>query len=136
METIEYTVTEFQDAGDQCRGTVADLILDAHLIPSCGLIPPFRVVAEVMRSGGGDGGMGPGCIWSPFELSEADYFEAVACLERFTTDDLKGRHRDPGIVGEIQPDYSAPDTDDYLVWLDSLVQRGHMPGAPFRDVRR
>ena len=112
------------------------MLFRSHLIPPCGLIPPFRVVAAVIRSGGSRGGMSPGCVWSPFELSEDDYFQAVARLERFTPDDLRGRHRDPHIAGEIQLDYSAPDTDDYLAWLDSLVQRGYLPGGPFREVRR
>lgn len=131
MESIEYTVTEFHGPDGQCRGTVADLILDAHLIPPCGLIPPFRVVAAVLRSGGSRGGMSPGCFWQPFELSEDDYLKAVGHLERITQDDLKSRHRDPRIAGEIQPDYAAPDTDDYAAWLKSLVHRGLL-----KEVRR
>ena len=136
METIEYTVTEFHGGASRCRGTVADLMLDAHIIPPYGLIPPFRVVAAVIRSGGSHGGMSPGCVWSPFELSEDDYYQAVARIEQFTPDDLRSRHRDPHITSEIQPDYTTPDTDDYRVWIDSLVQRGHLPGGPFREVRR
>lgn len=123
METIEYTVTDFHGPGGQCRGTLADLILDAYLIPRCGLIPPFRVLAARLRTGGGDGGMSPGCIWAPFELSEDDYWQAVERLERVTPDDMKIRHRDPQIEGEIRQDYSAPDTDNYIIWLDSLAQR-------------
>ena len=136
LQTVEYTVTEPHGANGPCRGTVVDLMLDAHMIPSCGLIPPFRVVAAVIRSGGSHCGMSPGCFWSPFELSEGEYSHAIARLESFTPNDLRGRHRDPRIVGEIQPDYSAPDTDDYQTWLDSLVHRGHLPGGPFREVRR
>lgn len=74
--------------------------------------------------------MSPGCIWEPFELREDDYWLAIEKLENFSPEDLRGRHRDPHIVGELQPDYSAPETDDYVAWLDSLVQRGHLPGAP------
>ena len=124
METIEYTDTEFHGQDGQCRGTVADLMLDAYLIPPCGLIPPFRVVAAVLRSGGSRGGMSPGCVWQSFELNESDYLHAVEKLERFTPEDLRSRHRDPHIAGEIQPDYAAPDTDNYSAWLDSLSHRG------------
>ncbi len=124
METIEYIVTEFRGPDGRCRGTVADLMLDAHMIPRCGLIPPFRVVAAVFRSGGGDGGMSAGCIWRPFALSEEEYWEAIRRLEQFTPEELRSRHRDPHIVGEIQQDYSATDTDDYSVWMDSLGKRG------------
>ena len=136
METIEYTVTELHGPDGVCHGTVVDLMLDAHVIPRCGLIPPFRVVAALFRSGGSRGGMSPGCVWQPFDLSEDDYWQAVQRLELFTPYELTSRHRDPHIAGEIQPDYAAPDTDDYSIWLDSLAQRGHLPGGPFRETRR
>jgi hypothetical protein len=124
METIEYTVTEFHGPDGKCRGSIADLMLDAYLIPRCGFIPPFRVAVAVFRSGGGDGGMSSGCIWKPFELSEDAYWQAVERLEQFTPEDLRSRHRDPHIAGQIQPDYAAPDTEVYTAWLDSLIQRG------------
>ena len=136
METIEYTVTDSHAVDGKCRGTLADLILDAHIIPPCGLIPLFRVVATVLRSGGGDGGMSPGCIWEPFELREEDYWRAVEKLERLTPDELASRHRVLQFSDELRSDYSAPDTDDYGVWADSLVQRGFLPGGPFGKVRR
>jgi hypothetical protein len=129
VNTIEYTVIDFHGSDGQCRGTVADLMLDAHMIPPCGLIPPFRVVAAVVRSGGSRGGMSPGCVWQPFELNEEEYWRAVQRLEHLTPDDLSSHHRDPHISGEIQPDYAAPETEDYLVWLQSLVKRGHLPGG-------
>ena len=127
MDKIEYTVTDIHHPSGKCRGTITDLILDAHLISHCGLIPPFRVMATILRKGGGHGGMSPGCIWTPFELHEDDYWAAVERLERFTPDDLKGRHRNPQIEGEIRQDDSAPDTEDYWVWLKSLAHRGLVP---------
>jgi hypothetical protein len=136
MQIIEYTVTEPHGADGQCCGTLADLILDAHMIPRCGLIPPFRVVATIIRSGGSRGGMSPGCTWPPFDLTEDEYLRAIGSLESLTPDELRGRHRDPHMVGELQPDYSAPDTDSYQTWIASLVQRGHLPGSPFQEASR
>lgn len=128
MTKFEYTLTDIHAPDAKRRGTVADLMLDAHIIPRCGLIPPFGVVAAVLRTGDSGGGMSPGCVWKPFELAEDDYWKAVAHLEQLTPDDLTSRHPDPHIIGEIQPDYSAPETDSYIAWLDSLIQRGHLPG--------
>ncbi len=71
--------------------------------------------------------MSPGCIWEPFELEEDDYWEAVSKLEGLTPGDLAVRHRNPQIEGEIQADYSAPETDSYVVWLESLKRRGLSP---------
>jgi hypothetical protein len=127
VDKIEYTVTDRHHANAKCRGALTDLILDAHLIPRCGLIPPSRVLAAVLRKGGGNGGMSSGCIWTPFELSEDDYWAAVERLERFMPDDLTSRHRDPQITGEIRQDDTAPDTDDYGAWLKSLAHRGLVP---------
>jgi hypothetical protein len=128
MRSLEYAVTEFHVSDGKCRGTIADLMLDADLIPRCGLIPPFEVVARIFRLGGGDRGMSRGCIWGPFELTEEEYWQAVDHLQRLNSEDLSSRHRDPHIVGKIQPDYASPQVDDYLAWLRSLVQRGHLPG--------
>ena len=126
MDPIEYTTTELHGQDVPCLGSLADLILDANLIPLCGLVPPFRVVAAVFLTGGLEGGMSSGCCWQPFELGEEDYWQAVEQLVYLTPADLTCRHRDPHIVGAIRPDYEAPDTDDYLVWFDSLIQRGLM----------
>lgn len=136
MEKLEYIVTNFHAPDAKCRGTLADLILDADMIPPCGLIPPFAVVAALLRKGGGDGGMSPVCIWQPFELREDDYWRAVDKLEGLTTEDLADRHRMRQFSSEIRRDYSAPDTDDYAVWRESLVNRGYLPGGPSGQVRR
>lgn len=136
MSKIEYTVTEFHAPDAVCRGTLADLILDADIIPSCGLMPPFRVVAAVIRHGGGNSGMSPGCKWEPFELREEDFWKAVEKLERLTRGDLASRHRVRQFSDELRPDYSAPDTDSYAIWLKSLVMRGHLPGGPSGDLKR
>ena len=125
MEKIEYTVTEFPGREGKCRGTLADLIFDADMIPRCGLIPPFRVVAAVLRTGGGEGGMSPGCIW-----------QAVDKLQSLTPEDFANRHRVRQFSDELRLDYSAPDTEHYGVWVDSLVTRGYLPGGPFGKARR
>src|SRR5262245_49857510 len=113
MTMIEYTLTDFHAPDSKCRGTLADLILDADIIPPCALIPPFPVVATVLRTGGGSGGMSPGCCWEPFDLLEEDYWQAVEKLESLTPSDLASRSPVRQFSDELRPDYAAQDTDDY-----------------------
>ncbi len=136
MEKLEYIVTESHAPDVTVRGTLADLALDAYLIPRCGLIPPLVVLQERLRTGGGNAGMSPGCTWEPFELTESDYWDLVGQLEALTPDDLASRHRNPQIVGEIRPDYGAAASKNWREWMDSLVHRGLLPGGPCREVRR
>jgi hypothetical protein len=135
VEKIEYIVTDFHSPDSKCRGSLADLVLDSIVIPPCGLIPPYKVLRSVLRTGGASAGMSPGCIWQPFELSEAEYWQIVEKLASFTAEDVSMRHRNPQITGEIRPDYGAPEMEDYQVWLESLVNRGFLP-KPFRKARR
>jgi len=136
MQKIDYIVTDPHSPDAKCHGSLADLVLDALVIPRCGLIPPFLVLRSVLRTGGGDAGTSPGCTWEPFDLSAEDYSTIVEQLERMTPEDLRLRHRDPQFQGEIQSDHGAPDTENYADWLDSLVHRGLLPGGPFRQARR
>lgn len=125
MEMIEYTLTEYHGPDSQCRGSLADLLLDAFLIHRSGLVPPFRILRKSLLTGG-SGGL-PGCVWQPFGLSEDDYWEAVDRLGQMTHHDFQFRYRDPHISDDIRPDYDAPDTEDYSIWLDSLGHRGYLP---------
>jgi hypothetical protein len=136
MQKLEYTVTEPHAPDATVRGTLADLVLDAYLIPRCGLIPPFVVLQERLRTGGGNAGMSPGCKWEPFEITESDYSDMVGQLEALAPEDLTMRHRNPQIVAEIRPDYGAGASNNWREWTDSLVHRGLLPGDPFREVRR
>ena len=136
MEKIEYTLTDFRHPEPQCRGTLADLVIDALVIPQCGLIPPFPVLRAILRTGGGDEGMSPGCIWQPFELSETQYWQIVQQLEAMPLDDFKLRRRDAHFTDELRADDRSLETESYQVWLDSLVHRGFLPGGPFRETRR
>ena len=124
MKKFEYTVTNFRAGEATVRGSLADLVLDALVIPRCGLIPPFAILRDHFRTGGGDGGMSPGCSWEAFELTESDYLDIVDELQKLTPDDLALRHRNPQITGEIRPDYAGEKATTWNEWRDSLKRRG------------
>lgn len=39
----------------------------------CNQFPPFHILNEELKSGGGDQGMSGGCIWKPFQITEDEY---------------------------------------------------------------
>jgi hypothetical protein len=127
LEKFIYTVTGCQTPQAPVKGTLVDLVLDAYLIPRCGLIPPFAALREQLRTGGGDGGMSPGCIWEPIDPIEPDYLDMVSKLEALTPEDLSLRHRNPQIVGEIRSDYAGTNAKSWREWQDSLAHRGLLP---------
>lgn len=45
-----------------------------------GVIPPLNVLNEILRTGGNNGGMGPGTTWEPFVVTELEYDELVSFL--------------------------------------------------------
>ncbi|HEX3626116.1 MAG TPA: DUF4240 domain-containing protein [Verrucomicrobiae bacterium] len=102
--------------------TLPDLLLDSGIIPSSGYIPPFRVVAEVLKHGHFTGANGAACSWESFQLGEGDYWTAVNCFEKFRPKDLKHRKDIQG--GKLQLDIKTPASGDYSEWLQSLKERG------------
>jgi Protein of unknown function (DUF4240) len=102
--------------------TLPDLLLDSGIIPSSGFIPPFRVVAEVLRRGKFTAADGTSCLWKSFQLDESDFWMAVDCLEKLSPKSLE-RRKDI-LSAKIQLDIKTPANADYLEWLQSLNQRG------------
>lgn len=104
------------------RKILRDLLLDSGIIPPCGFIPPFRVVAEVLKQGQFIAANGVRCSWESFQLDEGDYWMAVTRLEELSAKELQGQKT---ILGaKIQLDIKTPASSDYVEWLQSLKQRG------------
>ena len=51
------------------RGTVAELLESIPYLLADRLLPPLRVVNDVLRRGVHDAGMSGGCSWRPFEIT-------------------------------------------------------------------
>jgi hypothetical protein len=110
------------EESEQVRRTLANLLMDSGIIPSCGFIPPLRVVASVLQQGRFISMAGKTCSWKPFKVEEGDYWLAVNKLERLTPKDVE-RRKDI-VAAKIQLDIVTPTTDQYSEWLQSLRQRG------------
>jgi hypothetical protein len=59
---------------------LAQLLLDAGIVLSCGLIPPPRIVAQVLRSGRSPFDSATVQTWERFDLDEGHYWIAARNL--------------------------------------------------------
>lgn len=106
-------------AEDRLADTVVELSLMGHIIPSCGLIPPFSVLADVLRKG-----VSPenNHSWEPLELKEPIYWKVVLKLEESPPPARASR---PDLQGvKIKQDLKAHGVATFEQWLISIKSRG------------
>jgi len=97
-------------------------ILLHGIIPKCGLVPPPRIVKQVLTAGKAPNSFGLTYAWEPFELDEGSFWTALHRLERASPDDLKSR---PDLqAGRIILDTGCGGINDYEGWIQSLKERG------------
>lgn len=101
---------------------LAQLLFDTGIIPSCGLIPPPRILREVLRSGRSPFPTARVQAWPGFELDEAHYWIAARELRQPSPEGLKGRTDLTGIPLAVDTEASSVTT--YAEWLESLRARG------------
>lgn len=100
---------------------LADLLLDSGIVPSCGFVPPFRVVAKVLGTGRSPAATGREYSWEPFELYEGDFWNVVRHLEKLTPEQVRRR---PDLrEGKVQLDSETVANDDYALWLAAIRQK-------------
>lgn len=98
------------------KGTLADLVFDIPYLLVFGVIPPFAILDQTLRSGGDNGGMGPGTAWRPFEITQTQYDELVDVLLKTDLNEARKIHPyisfDRLIIDEEFKDYT-----DQSKWL-------------------
>ena len=116
---------------------LAHLLLDAGIVPSCGLIPPPRIVAQVLRSGCSPCDSATLQTWEPFDLDEGHYGiaarnlrESSAPTHRRSYDWDKGTESlvtRPDLAGvKIDVDTGASSASTWSEWVESLKSRGYL----------
>ena len=100
---------------------LADLMLEAGIISSSGLIPPYRMVAQVLRLGRAPASTGRQLSWKPCDLDEGIYWLAIARLENMQPEDIKSR---PDLAGgKLKLDVASPEIDDFEEWTAHVKER-------------
>jgi len=100
---------------------LSGLLLDSGIIPACGLVPPYRVVAKVLRTGRAPAVTGREYVWEPFELIDGDYWRTLEHLGQLKPEQLK--HWPQLRSKEVRLDRTKTLSEDYDVWLESVKKR-------------
>lgn len=117
MRNIIYKTSWSYNRSSKRQGTLVDLVLDIlYLMEETGVIPPMPILNQVLQSGGGSGGMGPGTSWKPFQIDQTEYAELVDALLHFDIE--SGRQSHPYVSFErVIIDSELDKCTDYIDWL-------------------
>jgi len=100
----------------------ADVLLRSRIIPACGLIPPFRIVRQVLQAGKSPKSGGISHSWEPYTLEEGHYWSTVTLLERMLPEERAFR---PDLEkAKLGLDLECSGVENYDDWMESLKKRG------------
>jgi hypothetical protein len=106
---------------EQVAAAMKKVMLDG-IIPSCGVIPPYRVVAKILRTGRSPKSSNLRNTWNPFEFDENHYWAAAFALEKVSSAELESRSDLKGV--RLKIDHGIPKTDEFEDWMRTLKERG------------
>lgn len=106
---------------ERVAALIKGIMLDG-IVPSCGVVPPYRVAAKVLRSGRSPASSNLHRSWEPFNFEETHYWTAAFQLEKLSREELHSR---PDLKRlPLRIDHGTPGTDDFEDWMRSLEERG------------
>ena len=122
MRALEYEVLTAVGSGTiKESGTLKDLLFEIPYLLTSGLIPPLRVLNDILRKGIVDAGMSGGCKWQPFEIGQAEYEELAGSLNADPDDSFK----------EVEAPAWVRTHSDWGIWLME-----HLSGVPSEEHRK
>lgn len=121
MKKISYLRTEFHANDQKVENDLLAFVYDIPHLGACGIFPPLHILNEILRSGGGDGGMSPGAIWTPFEITEEEYEELTNEIGSTKPEELKHLARYCNIQFEFDPDFNS--VKDRFKWMEAVCEK-------------
>ena len=94
------------------EGTVLDLLLAIPYLLQSRIVPPLRILNEVLATGEVEMGMSGGCRWEPFDLAPEEYDELVAALSEVDDAHRAGAHR----AVFVEPPDWVRTLEEWQVW--------------------
>ena len=121
MRIINYERTELHGDNEPVENDLLSFVYDVPYFGACGIFPPFKIANSIFLSGGGDGGMSPGAIWSPFDITEDEYKELVEGIKKTSLKDISKKVRYGDIKFEFDPDFDH--IQDHIDWLTAVCNK-------------
>ena len=115
MRTISYVRTEFHAEDEAIENSLLAFVYDVPYLGACGIFPPCNILNQIFLSGGGDGGMSPGAIWQPFEISEDEYEDLKQAVLSVDPADLGDAARYADIQFEVDSEFDP--IRDRIEWM-------------------
>lgn len=135
-EPIEYTRHEHRLEPVNVKENLLSFVYDIPYFGACGVFPPIQVINQRFAYGGGDGGMGPGTSWDPFQIDQKAYSELVQLIRQTDPKTLKEKSRYYFIKFIEAPEFDA--IQDQWEWVSVVCEkyreRYHEENAKIQDV--
>ena len=119
--SVEREYAARQHKKEQIAAVVKKIIIDG-IIPSCGVIPPYRVVAKILRTGRSPESSNLHHTWEALDFDENHYWAAAFQLEKVSAAELNSRPELKGV--QLKIDHSTPRIDEFENWMCTLKERG------------
>jgi hypothetical protein len=120
MRRIRYERGEFHGDPEATENDLLSFVYDIPYLGACGIFPPFHLINRTFGSGGSEGGMSHGAIWSPFEITEEECSELVKAVAMVRPGKLINRTRCCKI--QFQFDSECDNIADYREWVKAVCQ--------------
>lgn len=135
-EKFEYTRHDFHHEPKKTKGTLLSFVYDVPYFGACGVFPPLHIANKTFISGGGDGGMGPGASWQPFQLSKKTYEMLLDLILKTNPITLNNRSRYFHI--KFIEDKSFDFIKDQFEWVEATCNKHrdwyHEQNSKIKDV--
>jgi hypothetical protein len=121
MRKISYLRTEYRAKEIKTEKDLLTFIYDIPYIGACGIFPPLAILNQIFLGGGGDGGMGPGAKWKPFEITKVEYEELTMAIASTPPEQLKNHARYGDMPFEFDSKFDR--IKDRLKWIEKVCDK-------------
>jgi len=117
MREVEYTRTG--SGGDEpAKASLLEFVYDTPRLAICGIFPPRDILNIHLERGYAGGGMGSGCVWTPFKVTEEEYFELAKAIRATAPSELGSASRFISIKLAFDP--ALDDLKDLYEWASAI----------------